>query len=534
MKKKSGFCLGVSGSLWINILFQLQEKHEVDFSFISGGTDVLEHNAFKHILSIENLTLYRGGMPAGLEVNPFKVDETILSKYREEELICLEMSDRMDQGYSFSRPERERLYIQSLNLWLSAIELLQPEFIIMPDTPHSVVEYVLYAVAKKSGIKVLMFSQVPAIERVLAYSDYKNISANIKLEYEKLKITKQDVLLSEDLVSYVEKYQQGYSAVMPKYLKKRLQKSSTMSNFEKLQKFSSDVFRFKRYAGALNDRIVLLRNKFNSATVALFNDKAPGNYLKMPYQALESTDGLDAKQWRRYKNKAQSYKEMLLQEYKKYSSSFGNLKEKYIYVPLHYQPERTTCPEGGRYSNQILLIRVIASCLPENWKVVVKENPSQLLPKTLHGERARYPYYYEDISAIPNVKLINMDTDPFALIKNCEAVATITGTTGWEALLNGKPVLCFGYAWYQGCEGVFNISDLESCQSAINSLLKGIVVPNEKVLTFLYALDKHSFKGFLNLKRYEDPEHGEQQNYQHMLPLIRNFIQTGEIVFTKV
>ena len=33
------------------------------------------------------------------------------------------------------------------------------------------------------------------------------------------------------------------------------------------------------------------------------------------------------------------------------------------------------------------------------------------------------------------------------LIDKCKAVATITGTSGWEALIRGKPVLHFGYPW---------------------------------------------------------------------------------------
>jgi len=111
------------------------------------------------------------------------------------------------------------------------------------------------------------------------------------------------------------------------------------------------------------------------------------------------------------------------------------------------------------------------------------------------------------------------------------AVATLTGTTGWEALMKGKPVLSFGYAWYAGCEGVFSVRDIEACTQAMKLIEQGMQLDNNKVRSFLTAIDQHSFKGFVNLKRYEDPAAGEQNNFDNMLPVMTHFISTGEVKF---
>jgi hypothetical protein len=56
------------------------------------------------------------------------------------------------------------------------------------------------------------------------------------------------------------------------------------------------------------------------------------------------------------------------------------------------------------------------------------------------------------------------------LTAHCEAVATITGTVGWEAVRKGKKAIVFGHTWYSSFPGVFkwsdglNYSDIENYQ----------------------------------------------------------------------
>ena len=121
--------------------------------------------------------------------------------------------------------------------------------------------------------------------------------------------------------------------------------------------------------------------------------------------------------------------------------------ERYIYFPLHLQPELTTSALGGEYSDQMLAIETLSAFLPNDCCIYLKENPKQT-------EKQRDRFFYKRLSSLKNVKLLSQKESSIILIKNSIGVATITGTAGWEALFYGKPVLIFGLAWYRDFHGV--------------------------------------------------------------------------------
>lgn len=129
-----------------------------------------------------------------------------------------------------------------------------------------------------------------------------------------------------------------------------------------------------------------------------------------------------------------------------------DLTAKFVYFPLHMQPEMTTSSLGGIYCDQILAIERLVSWLPEDWFVYVKENPYQT-------EFMRGSWFFKRLQRIPRVKLINARFNTYDLIENCQFVATITGTAGWEAISGGKNTVIFGKAWYQQLPGVFIFSE---------------------------------------------------------------------------
>ena len=124
-----------------------------------------------------------------------------------------------------------------------------------------------------------------------------------------------------------------------------------------------------------------------------------------------------------------------------------DLSQKYIYVPLHNQPEMSTSALGGRYRDQALIIEALARDLPNNWKIFVKENPRQ-------GSYARGPMFFHRLKRIPSVEFMPSNANTHALSKNAQFVASVTGTVGWEAIRQGTPAMVFGAAWYGSLEGV--------------------------------------------------------------------------------
>ena len=125
--------------------------------------------------------------------------------------------------------------------------------------------------------------------------------------------------------------------------------------------------------------------------------------------------------------------------------------EPYVYFPLHLQPELTTAAQGDVFADQLLAVEALSAWLPKECAIYLKENPKQT-------EKQRGPHFYQRLRALPNVRLLSRQENSAELIQNSLGVATITGTAGWEALFQGKPVLVFGAAWYREFPGVFEWS----------------------------------------------------------------------------
>lgn len=184
--------------------------------------------------------------------------------------------------------------------------------------------------------------------------------------------------------------------------------------------------------------------------------------------------------------------------YKEYSKlcQTPSLKKKYIYFPLHFQPERTSCPEGDIYSDQWLVVNMISSILPQDWFLYVKEHPSQFM--LTNGYMGRNKYFYNDIQSFHNVKLIDESFNTFELIDNAEAVVTLTGTVGLEYIIRGVPAIVCGYAWYRECPGVFYVTTAKECKDVLIKIDNGYTVDVKSVKSYLLGLHKYFTKAYLN------------------------------------
>jgi hypothetical protein len=179
----------------------------------------------------------------------------------------------------------------------------------------------------------------------------------------------------------------------------------------------------------------------------------------------------------------------LQNNYNKYTKNI-NLKDKYIYFPLHFQPEMTTSPQGGIFSDQHLAISIISKSIPVDWKIYVKEHPSQFRS----GSFFTYTYlgrddkFYSKLNSIPKVKLIPIESNHFNILDNAKAIATITGTVGWEAVVRGKLVLIFGDAWYQQAPNVYRVKDTTEVKCALSKLSKDFNFDKAHLVNYVNTL----------------------------------------------
>lgn len=148
--------------------------------------------------------------------------------------------------------------------------------------------------------------------------------------------------------------------------------------------------------------------------------KEIGNFFKNPFSSIEK-----------------------IKSYASYTRLSREIKDiKYIAFFLHYQPERTSIPEGYGFGVQLAAIISLQQALPENTYLVVKEHPSTYTYN--FSKKYKNKDFYELISSIDRVIISEITADPYKLIDGSIATASITGTVIGEAFVRGKPCIAFG------------------------------------------------------------------------------------------
>ena len=123
----------------------------------------------------------------------------------------------------------------------------------------------------------------------------------------------------------------------------------------------------------------------------------------------------------------------------------------------------------GVFVDQILACEILAFAAKKmNIYLYVKEHP--------RGSKAEYTKAYDSYERLlnyDNVKFLSNDMNTYELVDNSICVSTITGSSGWEALLRKKPVLMFGTRFYEACYGAFSVSSVEDVEEALSKILSG-------------------------------------------------------------
>lgn len=181
------------------------------------------------------------------------------------------------------------------------------------------------------------------------------------------------------------------------------------------------------------------------------------------------------------------------QKCKKYYTE-ADFDEKFVYYPLHYQPEASTCVCAQKYEKQLFYIDNLAKSLPADTKLYVKEHYA------LIGHRD--PHFYIELQKYPNVKLINPWESSRKLIEASVAVATLTGTAGLEAMLLRKPVFVCGNAVYETAPGVIKLDDIYD--HYLENIENWKRPSREDVIKYLCACIRSYSKGNAYAQNYYD------------------------------
>ena len=182
-----------------------------------------------------------------------------------------------------------------------------------------------------------------------------------------------------------------------------------------------------------------------------------------------------------------------------YNLNYNNLfkdkiqkNEKFVYFPIHLQPEMTTSTLGGIYNDQILVIEKIRKIIPDDWYIYVKENPLQTY-------QWRDKYFFLRLKGFENIRFMSKETNTYELIDKSQFVVTITGTAGFEAISGGKPALTFGRAWYRCLPGVTVYNDKVQLSDimkpfTINEVKKGFAELSENFIEGVIAEEVYKYQ----------------------------------------
>lgn len=178
--------------------------------------------------------------------------------------------------------------------------------------------------------------------------------------------------------------------------------------------------------------------------------------------------------------------------YKIYNKlSTENVNSKGLVYYLHYQPERTSIPEGELYSQQFFAIRKLSIIAKElNINVYVKEHPSTFRQPWNSG--FRNANFYKAIISLGNIKIISLNFDSYRLMQYALLTFTISGTIIVESLLKGIPVYSFSRRKSIELDGFYNVDD--NLQKVIKKVInKEIEVDRKSLINKLELISKNSF-----------------------------------------
>jgi hypothetical protein len=399
------------------------------------------------------------------------------------ELQALKMMDRMDlDGHSFSFSERQRHFRNFLRNWLSCIQTLRPELVISATFPHRVYDYALYLLCRQMRIPFLMFQHSAFPGRIIPERDIYSIGSEIKNDYENILRTTSDwnslqAKLAPDIREHYQNVQKDYALGKPGYMEtNELQHKQSSNALGLARKFITDVIHHPaKYFGGKG----YLIQGFPTCWKQKKKSIEASRLGIIKYSAKKNATNRAKKTLRRYYDRRTRTPDFL---------------DPYVFLPLHYQPEMTSNPTGDIFVDQFLCAETLVKHLPHDWKIYVKEHPAQYQSHG-EGQTSRIKEFYDDLLKYPNVILVPFAIDSFHLLANAKAVATISGTVGWEAMVRRKPVLVFGTSWYENYPGALKINNEESA-GKICEFIQNFAFDEHKLLAYLAALEKNSLRAY--------------------------------------
>ena len=478
---------------WVDVAAKLRDDYGWEICYFVGSKqrekalDLFPHAVFHTKAEIRN-----NFAPHGCEgVMPSPLDKPLLSSLSDYESIFLKMLDRQNYDGLLTYQKRISTYHTQLMYWKGVLEHFKPDIVVFRVAPHVSHDYSLYALCRIMDIPTVMFERTSLPGFVYPVRSFEEGSEVIRETYAKaLESNNQlEVALAPETETHLKNLSRSYADAMPSHLKSKLE--------------------YYKDGGHVGGGVSILLGAAKDIVKAQVKKRADfdrdPNLLHKKY----------SKKIGRFKRKK------LLTHYDRLAQNV-DLGVPYVFVALQCEPERQTCPAGGVFGNQYLMVDMLSKLVPDDWKIYVKEHVSQFKVYQA-AERAKPVEFYNILASMSKVELIPLTYTSFDLIDRAKASATVSGTVGWESVVRGKPTLLFGYSWYRDCKGVFVTHSVEDCKNAIREIHNDYKINMNYVRCFARVVENFSVRGYINKIYSKIDKISPEENVENLARSIHQF-----------
>jgi len=399
------------------------------------------------------------------------------------------MMDRFAHPENFTTIERRR-YLRMLTYeWGAYLDEIAPDYVHFDETPHGTIGYIIYLLCKRRNIPTIWFRSTSFKNRILLQDSIAEGPISLTRSLEEVNRTdfeyffksaqKQiDLLRQSDTFCHDYMLRQEKTALSPRT---RVENEDAQQRVEAPQRRLINLLKVWKYplyiTNVIRGTIQNVKAKICCKTVSTsaiidepISEKMQQNFQFPPTKNIS----IMLSEYNAHFKARKEYKEELFETYNAMTSDFDYFSEDYLFFPLHFQPERTTTPEAGVVSDQFIAIANLHNLLPEGWKLVVKEHPTEFnLRPYFATEIGRNANDYADFLSLSKVVLTDSSIPSSVLIRNSRATVTLTGTAGWESAINGVPGIHISPTWYQGFPGTFFAPNYKDLKDAIALISEG-------------------------------------------------------------
>lgn len=345
--------------------------------------------------------------------------------YQQTRFIALKLLNRRDFSGTFRFLDREPMFTKfALGVFDLLIEV-RPNLIVFDVTPHEFYEFVVWSVADSLGIPVLFFQPCPITPAMLART---NLGKVVIPEGGSVADSVDANLYADLARTILEKLADGAD---PQYMMRQKNRDRAVSRVRHKWLAVEASFRWlwrKRFPESIHFSGHQMRNGVFVRALEMFLVRSLQLTLRRAVLGLGQSP-----------------------------LPLGD----YCVFALHYEPERTSLPDGLPIDFQADAIIAARALMPEALNLVVKEHYSQQT-SALRGFLGRSPDFYGLVDSFPRTHFASTTDRLSDLIVGSKAVFTLTGTVALEAVLRGVPVIYFGHPWWEGLPGTFRIDGLRS------------------------------------------------------------------------